>query len=1681
MWRTAVRLFLVVGGATLVSSGCRDFSLPPLPGPPKPGSISGRVVMALPGRPTVTPVADASVEVLGTGLSTKSDQNGFFRIEGITTDAGQLLFRADLDHNGSPERQKLLSLQALKAGLDKQVALGDVLLSENAIVHGVVLRDDVSTASGHGGTTVFVPVGPYTTTTADDGSFTFGDLPEGTLSLAFFRAGYAPAGFDNVTVSSGQELTLRTVRLRVETTMPVPSTVTGKVVTAEGAAASEAKVTFVSSTASLEVTADDSGAYSFTKVPVGIYTLTASRVGSSNARLLNILVAGGPLALPDIVLGPGATGSGGGQGGGGGGGQGGGGGTGGGAGGGGGGGGTGGGQGGGTGGGGGGGGTTDDGGTTGLDGGTLDAGTNDAGSPVDAGTVDAGLPPPAAPATLSATPGNGQVTLTWASSAGAARYTLYWSTSPGVTKATGTALTNATSPFIHQGLTNGTTYYYVVTASNADNIEGAASGQASASPAAPSGNQPLIVATRPDSNATAALATKPITLRLTKPVDGSTATGSVVLSSDGGVISTAVSVSGNTVTIVPSTALAAETDFNVTVAATLRDTSGQNLATPYSWRFTTGSRPPAGLTVIQGNAAATLQWNAVPGATEYSVNRSTTSGGAPQYTFTTTGQTFTNTPLSNGVTYYYTVTARTPFGATGPSNEVNVTPSPALLGPPSNVKTIVGRTTVLLTFNAVSTATGYTISRAPSPQGPFTPLVTGYGYTTYLDKGLTPGTSAYYVVQSELPAGKSAYSDESGGALNTALSAAPANLVMTRGNAWLRLTWDPVPSATGYVITTTSNTSAPTQNGYVTAGTQFDDIGLANGTTYRYYVFPVVQGLRGDPAEVSGNPSVTLAPQPMKMGRPIVRVNRIDLSWSGGGGATTQVVGRSLTSGGPYTPIGSSNVDSTAVAGTTYYYVVTPYNGSTAGDVSNEVSATPLSATTPAVPTGLSIEGSNGAFQVRWNSVPNTQYYEVGYSGTSGTYSFVTTCGTIYEPFENQCAVSVPSMNETPVYVAVRASNGATTSAWSSEVTVTPTANGSTAGLAAPNPTVTGGNGELTVSWQPVPNATTYRVFRRTPTTEWVLKTTTASISWLDSPITNETDVKYAVQAVNPTGPRVSVWNTTAYATPTARKVVRPSGLVVTPYDSGLMVRWNPIPGALSYGVQAGYTAGSSPGNSVTYCGSNDPYETFCVISATNGTTYYVSLYAYSNEGYSAYSDEVSAQPQPASPDMAALTVSPGNASVSLLGSIVANAASYNLYRRTEWSDWAPLTTSGPPYFNNDPVPPSSLVRYAIQTVGNGGTNKGRWVASGWFSPEPERPPFPAAVTAIPGNAGVTLSFAPVLGAVAYSVYNAPDAGGPYSYMTQTTDPYDTHINVTATNGVSETYVIVAQTGGAMTSSHSLPVSVAGDSLAPARPAPVVVFGNQATSVTWPEVSGATSYRLYRRPSDGDWRLLVTQSSPRYTDLNVENGESWKYAVQAVNSHGGGSWGLSNLQPIDATVPTVPTGLTIQPANASIQLSWDVTPTATSYTVYTAPAQKGPYTYGCTATGQYETRCRATATNGQAIWAYVQAQNSNGPSAFSPELSTTASAMLPTTPTLNATAGSSAGTMKLTWSTIAGATSYRLYRRLPNSTVAQLTETALTNYDDSGLTTGTVYTYYVQALNAVGPGGWSAPDSATAP
>ncbi len=87
---------------------------------------------------------------------------------------------------------------------------------------------------------------------------------------------------------------------------------------------------------------------------------------------------------------------------------------------------------------------------------------------------------PESPESVQASAGCESASISWRPVEGATSYNLYWKNSAGVTDADNSIL-SASSPYAHEGLTNGTAYYYAVTAVNIEGESGL-SEEASATP-----------------------------------------------------------------------------------------------------------------------------------------------------------------------------------------------------------------------------------------------------------------------------------------------------------------------------------------------------------------------------------------------------------------------------------------------------------------------------------------------------------------------------------------------------------------------------------------------------------------------------------------------------------------------------------------------------------------------------------------------------------------------------------------------------------------------------------------------------------------------------------------------------------------------------------------------------------------------------------------------------------------------------------------------------------------------------------------------------------------------------------------------------------------------------------------------------------------------------------------------
>jgi fibronectin type 3 domain-containing protein len=270
---------------------------------------------------------------------------------------------------------------------------------------------------------------------------------------------------------------------------------------------------------------------------------------------------------------------------------------------------------------------------------------------------------PAAPTGLSATAANAQVNLSWSASSGASAYYVKRSTTSGGPY-TQIAAPAATS-YADNSLTNGTKYFYVVSAYNSYG-QSSNSAEVSATPTAPPPPTAPTGLTATAGNAQVALNWSASTGATSYNVKRSTTSG--------GPYTTA---SSPTATNYTDTGLTNGTKYYYVVSAVSASGESANSSQVNATPAVPATPPaaPTGLQATGGNAQVSLTWTATAGATSYHVKRSTTSGSGYAQIAAPTAANYTDTTVTNGIAYYYVVSALNAVGESANSAQATATPA----------------------------------------------------------------------------------------------------------------------------------------------------------------------------------------------------------------------------------------------------------------------------------------------------------------------------------------------------------------------------------------------------------------------------------------------------------------------------------------------------------------------------------------------------------------------------------------------------------------------------------------------------------------------------------------------------------------------------------------------------------------------------------------------------------------------------------------------------------------------------------------------------------------------------------------------------------------------------------------------------------------------------------------------
>jgi uncharacterized protein (DUF1800 family)/fibronectin type 3 domain-containing protein len=357
---------------------------------------------------------------------------------------------------------------------------------------------------------------------------------------------------------------------------------------------------------------------------------------------------------------------------------------------------------------------------------------------------------PSTPSGLAATPENGQVALIWSPVEGATGYSIGRATNSGGPFAT--VGTSTSTSFTDTKVTNGTAYYYVVSASNA----AGSSANSAAVPATP-------VAPAPALSAPTGLA-----------ANGGNAVITLTWAATTGATSYSVSralAAGGPFSILGTSSAPSYTDSTVTNGTTYYYLVSARNASSSSGNSDVVSATPAivvaipaaptNLVAAAGNAQVSLTWTTSAGAAGYNVLRATVTGGPYTAVGTPVSSPFVDTTASNGTTYFYVLTAQNSAGTSANSAEVSAKPQPVTPpASPTGLAAIPGNAQVSLSWATSPGATSYVLSRQTLSGGAAMPTsifgeIANTASTGYIDTQVINGTPYVYVVAAVNAAGQS--------------------------------------------------------------------------------------------------------------------------------------------------------------------------------------------------------------------------------------------------------------------------------------------------------------------------------------------------------------------------------------------------------------------------------------------------------------------------------------------------------------------------------------------------------------------------------------------------------------------------------------------------------------------------------------------------------------------------------------------------------------------------------------------------------------------------------------------------------------------------------------------------------------------------------------------------------------
>ena len=534
-----------------------------------------------------------------------------------------------------------------------------------------------------------------------------------------------------------------------------------------------------------------------------------------------------------------------------------------------------------------------------------------------------------------------------------------------------------------------------------------------------------------------------------------------------------------------------------------------------------------------------VSWVPVNGATGYAIFRNDGSGWV-QINQVTESE-YIDKNVKSAVTYYYAVAAVVgeSRGILNTDNALGVT----YIAPPTTLTATVGDGCIKITWSEVAGAHTYYLYRSTDVENDFE-LVEKLSSETlnYTDEDVVSGETYIYTVRTHDGEKLSGSSDE----MKKMYLDAPVISGLACTYTGITFKWKSINGATGYrVYRKAQGESGWTYIETVSEDTlQYTDTKAQNGKKMYYAVR----------AESECGISVYVAKNILYIAAPQLTTSNtsagIKLKWDENPVADDYRIYRKVKSTDSWsylaTSTGTSYVDKTAKAGTTYRYTVR----TNSDGVYSSYNSSGWAVRRLTTPTLKSASNGYGYISFSWNKVSGATGYRV--YRKAGNATSWTLLGTVTTTSYKDTDVK----NKTNYTYTVKAYYGSSLSAYNTKGV-------SVKYIEAPKLTVANRTGNVTLTWNAVSGASSYYVYRKAGNAKsWTKIATVSKPGYIDKKVSNKTTYTYTIKAYG--SKTTSGYNTSGWKT---LYLDTPDMLSVKSTRSGITFKWSPVKGCTSYSV----------------------------------------------------------------------------------------------------------------------------------------------------------------------------------------------------------------------------------------------------------------------------------------------------------------------------------------------------------------------------------------------------------------------------------------------------------------------------------------------------------------------------------